>query len=64
MDVRIGSIETTVSDSGKSALEPAQLQRIVKLVLEAIERQHRNEERAKRDRTIASPDNNDLEDYG
>jgi hypothetical protein len=64
MDVRIGSIETTVVDSGQHPGDEALVQRIVTRVLAMLEQKKRHEERAKKDRAIESPDPSDIEDYG
>jgi hypothetical protein len=64
MDVRIGSIESTVVDSGPGAADKAQIERIARRVLAMIDERERRKERAKKDCKIASPDDEDIEDYG
>jgi len=64
MDVRIGSIDATIVDSGSSGMDGAQLERIVKQVVAILDARRRSEERAKKDRSVASPDDDDVEDYG
>jgi hypothetical protein len=66
MDVRIGSIDTTVVDSGAPAggADRAQVERIARRVLAMIDQRERSNERAKKDRDVSSPDQDDVEDYG
>jgi hypothetical protein len=64
MDVRIGSIDATVVDSGPTAGDSAQVERIARRVLAMIDQRERSKERAKKDRDISSPDDQDVEDYG
>jgi hypothetical protein len=64
MDVRIGSIDATVVDSGPAAGDQAQVDRIARRVLAMLDQRKRSEERAKKDRNISSPDNDDIEGYG
>lgn len=64
MDVRIGSLDTTVVDSGPSAGDSAQIDRIARRVLAMIDQRDRSNERAKKDRHIGSPDDDDIEGYG
>lgn len=64
MDVRIGSIDATVVDSGPSTADDAQVERIARRVLAMLEQRKRSEERSKKDRKIESPDDEDIEGYG
>lgn len=63
MDVRIGSLQATVVDSGRGT-DDAQVERITRRVLAVIERRLHEAERARTDRKIASPDSGDVERYG
>lgn len=63
MDVRIGSLDATVVDSGRGT-DDAQVERIARHVLAIVERRLREAERARSDRKIASPDTGDVERYG
>ena len=63
MDVRIGSLDATVVDSGRGT-DDAQVERIARRVLAIVERRLREAERARSDRKIASPDTGDVERYG
>jgi hypothetical protein len=63
MDVRIGSLEATVVDSGRGT-DDAQVERIARRVLALVERRLHEGERARSDRKIASPDGGDVERYG
>jgi len=64
MDVRIGSIDATVVDSGSSGEDSAQTERIARRVLAMLDARRRSEERAKKDRSVSSPDESDIEGYG
>lgn len=67
MDVRIGSIDTTIVDStpaGAGPVDDANLDRIARRVMAMIERRQRFNERSRSDRDISSPDAGDVEDYG
>ncbi len=64
MDVRIGSIDATVVDSGPATADDAQVERIARRVMAMIDRRRTSEERSKSDRKIGSPDDKDVEDYG
>ena len=63
MDVRIGTLDATVVDSGRGT-DDAQTERVARRVLAIVERRLREAERARSDRKIASPDSNDVERYG
>jgi hypothetical protein len=64
MDVRIGSIDATVVDSGATAADSAQIERIVRRVLAVIRQRELSEKRRKDDRKISSPDDDDVTAYG
>ncbi len=64
MDVRIGEIEATIVDSEAGSLGDAAVERIVRRVMSLIEVRERAERRSRQDRTIASPDDADIERYG
>lgn len=64
MDVRIGSIDATIVDSGSSTEDKALVERIARRVIAIIGERQRSTERAKKDRSLESPDDNDVEDYG
>jgi hypothetical protein len=64
MDVRIGSIDATVVDSGSGATDSAQIERIARRVLAMIRQNEMREQRGKEDRQVSSPDDQDIEDYG
>jgi len=64
MDVRIGEIEATIVDSETGAAGDASIERIVRRVMALIEARERAERRSQQDRTIASPDSEDIERYG
>lgn len=64
MDVRIGQIDATVVDTEGDAMNDASIEKIARRVLALIALRERSEARARHDRTIASPDNDDMERYG
>jgi hypothetical protein len=65
VDVHIGEISAHIDVSGDSGeLDKAVLERIVRQVIQLIERRRQAEERARRDRAIESTDRGDLERYG
>ena len=64
MDVRIGQLDATVVDAGASPGDNAQIERIARRVLAMIDERERSDRRAKKDRDIGSPDDQDVEDYG
>ena len=64
MDVRIGSIDATIVDSGPGTVDTALVERVAKRVLAMLEARQRAADRAKKDRDVRSPDDADVEDYG
>ncbi|HTV73861.1 MAG TPA: hypothetical protein VME66_09170 [Candidatus Acidoferrales bacterium] len=64
MDVRIGSIDATIVDSGSGGADDAHIERVARRVIAMIEQRRRSEERARKDRAVASPDHADVEEYG
>ena len=64
MDVHIGEITAHVDATAGGAVDEATVKRIVRLVMELIERRERAETRSKRDRAIEPAGQGDLERYG
>jgi hypothetical protein len=64
MDVRIGSIDATIVDSGANMGDSAQIEQIAKRVYAMIKKRELSEERRKDDVKVSAPDDDDIEDYG
>jgi hypothetical protein len=64
MDVHIGEIEATITDTGGSTIDDALLQRIVRSVIAILDKRRRQDERAKHDRAIGPSDAGDVGRYG
>ena len=64
MDVRIGEITADVDVTGDGGTDDALVRRISRAVLAQLDARERTERRVRRDVTIASPDDADVERYG
>jgi hypothetical protein len=64
MDVRIGTIEATIVDTGAGDDGDAQTERIARRVFALVERRRIFDERSTSDRDVSSPDGDDIESYG